>query len=149
MRRVWNRLSMASTKNCPRSTNEKRKYKGKIRDGSPYHRRASHILQVVAVEAFSKVHIGHGFVVSIGAGEDVAVRSLIVSSGMDSDVQPRASNVPPNPPPSASRRCWGCVSVSDSSSSSFSCSSRRSRMSLARMLRASTLALLSANSWPL
>ena len=104
-----------------------------------------HISQAVAEDTFSKVHLGHGLVASIGAGDDVAVRSLIVSSGRDSDVHPRASKVPPNPPPSASRR-WHGISVSVSRSSSFSCSSRRSRTSLARMLRAATLALLSFNS---
>ena|SRR5712691_4939130 len=113
-----------------------------------HHKGPSHISQAVAGDGFSNVHIGHGLVVvSIGAGEDVAVRSLIVSSGKDSDVHPRASNVPLNPPPSFSRRWYG-VSVSVSRSSSFSSSSRRSRTSLARMLSAATLALLSDNSWP-
>lgn len=112
-----------------------------------YYNGASHISHAMAENAFSKVHLGHGLVASIGAGEDVAVRSLIVSSGNDSDVHPRASKVPPNPPLSASRRSYG-ISVSVSRRSSFSCSSRRSRTSLARMLRAATLALLSVNSWP-
>src|SRR5260370_25308255 len=71
---------------------------------SYYHKGASHISQATAENAFSKVHLGHGLVTSIGAGEDVAVRSLIVSSGKDSDVHPPASKVPPNPPPSDSRR---------------------------------------------
>lgn len=127
------------TKTARTGTEEKGK------DTLPYHKRASHISQAVAENAFSNVHIGHGLVASMGAGEDVAVRSLIVSSGKDSDVHPRASNVPPNPPPSASRR-WDGISVSVSRSSSFSCSSRRSRTSLAKMLNAATLALLSANS---
>ena len=116
--------------------------------GMGHHKGPSHISQAVAEDGFSKVHIGHGLVVvSIGAGEDVAVRSLIVSSGKDSDVHPRASNVPLNPPPSVSCRWFG-VSVSVSRSSSFSSSSRRSRTSLARMLSAATLALLSDSSWP-
>lgn len=112
-----------------------------------HHNSVAHISQAAAEDALSKVHFGHGLVASIGAGEDVAVRSLIVSSGKDSDVHPRASNVPPNPPPSVSRR-WGGISVSVSRSSSFSCSSRKSRTSLARMLKAATLALLSVNSQP-
>ena len=148
MRRVWSwAFHGFNNKILIFAPNEKQTRKEEKRPtGSPHHKRASHISQAVAAKAFSKVHIGHGLVASIGAGEDVAVRSLIVSSGKDSDVQPRANNVPPNPPPSTSRRCCCGVSVSDSSSSSFSCSSRRSRTSLARMLRAATLALLSANS---
>jgi len=129
-------------------TSNKVNYKGRENGGMlsfTDHKGVSHISQAVADDAFSKVHIGQGLVVSIGAGDDVAVRSLIVSSGHDSDVHPRASSVPPNPPPSISR-CGTSVSVSRSSS--FSCSSRKSRTSLARMLRDSTLALLSANSWP-
>ena len=69
-----------------------------------FYRGDSQISQIVAMEAFSKVHMEHGLAISIGAGDDVAVRSLIVSSGSDSDVQPRASNVPLKPPPSVSRR---------------------------------------------
>src|ERR1700733_7568952 len=68
------------------------------------HNGASHISHTTAENAFSKVHLGHGLVASIGAGEDVAVRSLIVSSGKDPDAPPRASKVPLNPPLSGSRR---------------------------------------------